>query len=180
MRIQLLFVVLLLLLAACAPTREDIQSTVEAAMAQTETAEPTPTATLTPVPTETPAPSPTPHLNQLADKLNITIQLLQGPTRAIDVRYMDSAEGLILQIDAKSISEEYDERDILADVFTALHRSYEEGFPYAENLFALHVVGYDLNLERQGTFVSEWTDMVAWFEGEISTEQLILRLIFLP
>jgi hypothetical protein len=46
-------------------------------------------------------------------------------------------------------------------VFTALDRSYDESFPFDEYLFALRVAGYDIGLERQGTFISELTDILA-------------------
>jgi hypothetical protein len=123
MKIQLLFAALLVFLVGCAPSQEEIQSTVQAAIALTKTADPTTTFTPSPVTTETPSPSPSPTLGleQLIDRLNTTIRLMEGTTQIIDVRYVDSTKGLILQVDAKSTAEEYDERDTVADVFTALY-----------------------------------------------------------
>jgi hypothetical protein len=74
-----------ILLAACAPTEAEIQSTVQAAIAQTQAAyTPTPTLTFTPSftntpiftstpkPTNTPKPSPTPKQGTIQDPLRST------------------------------------------------------------------------------------------------------------
>jgi hypothetical protein len=59
-----IFVILLVLLASCAPSEQEIQETVQAAIKQTELANPTATKTrlpsYTPRPTKTPAPTNTP------------------------------------------------------------------------------------------------------------------------
>jgi hypothetical protein len=106
-----LVLLIVLLASACAPSAEDIQSTVQASIAQTETARPTatkttkptntpkPTATKRPTPTKTPAPSMDELRQGLLDALVSDLGNIFDVESVSVVRFNDGA----LEIELKTI-----------------------------------------------------------------------------